>query len=92
MPNSVLEALACGVPVVSSNVGGVPYLVEHGKTALLVEPGDAEAMAAALARLHTDPSLCRALRDAGLEMVAGFSWPTVKNAWLGLYRSQVIPA
>ena len=51
MPNSVLEALASGVAVVSTDVGGVPYLVEDGKTALLVPPRSPEAMADAMLRL-----------------------------------------
>ena len=44
----ILEALASGVPIVSTDVGGVPYMVEHGKTALLVPVQDPEAMARAI--------------------------------------------
>ncbi len=55
MPISVLEALASGVPVVTTNVGGVPYLVEHEKTALLVPPQNPEAMAEAVLLLLNDP-------------------------------------
>jgi glycosyltransferase involved in cell wall biosynthesis len=51
MPNSVLEAMASGAPVVSTNVGGVPFIVRDGATALLVPPGDAEAMAQAAQRI-----------------------------------------
>jgi glycosyltransferase involved in cell wall biosynthesis len=60
MPNSVLEALAAGVPVVSTRVGGVPYIVEHDITALLVEPGAVADMAEAIVRILTDPALSRA--------------------------------
>jgi glycosyltransferase involved in cell wall biosynthesis len=77
-PNSILEALASGVPVVSTNVGGVPYLVEHEKTALLVEPNDPESMAKAVLRLVDDYTLYSSLRDEGKKYVEQFTWENVK--------------
>lgn len=86
MPNSVLEALACGLPVVSTDVGGVPFLVRHGETALLVKPGDAEAMAQSMARLIEDETLRATLIQNGTEHVRAFTWERVRELWLGLYR------
>jgi glycosyltransferase involved in cell wall biosynthesis len=86
MPNSVLEALASGLPVVSTNVGGVPYLVEHEKTAVLVEPGDAAAMAEAMARVIEDHALRGRLIRNGLDFVGGFTWQAVGVRWLRTYR------
>ncbi len=86
MPNSVLEALACGLPVVSTDVGGVPFLVRHGETALLVKPGDADAMAGAMARLIEDETLRATLIQNGTEHVRAFTWERVRDLWLGLYR------
>lgn len=57
MPVSLMEAAACGVPVVATAVGGVPELVEQGVTGLLAQRGDAAALAGALAALLTDASL-----------------------------------
>lgn len=85
MPNSVLEALASGVPVVSTNVGGVPFMVEHGKTALLVPPQSPEAMAEAMLRLCAEPALAASLREAGLRYVQQYSWPNVRPRLLGVY-------
>ncbi len=65
MPLSVLEAMAAGLPVVASAVGGVPELVVDGETGLLVPPGDEDALAEALARLLADPALRRRLGAAG---------------------------
>jgi glycosyltransferase involved in cell wall biosynthesis len=65
MPVSVLEAMAAGLPVVSSHVGGVPELVVDGETGILVRPGDASALAAALSSLIADPAERRRLGAAG---------------------------
>jgi glycosyltransferase involved in cell wall biosynthesis len=79
MPISVLEALASGVPVVSTNVGGVPYLVEDGKTALLVPPRNPERMAEAVLRVLHDESLRERMVQAGLDHVRRFSWESVRG-------------
>lgn len=87
MPNSVLEALACGVPVISSDVGGVPYIVEDEVTALLVPCGDAALMAEAIRRLYKDEKLRTDLISAGLEEVRQYTWERVGNLWRDLYQS-----
>lgn len=86
MPNSVLEALASGVPVVSTDVGGVPFIVEHERTALLVSAGDAPRMAQALLRVLREPALRERLRDAGLEQARHYTWIQVAPRLAGVYR------
>ncbi|MGK5015340.1 glycosyltransferase [Janthinobacterium sp. HLS12-2] len=86
MPISVLEALACGVPVVSTNVGGIPSLLQDGVTALLVPPGDPAAMAQAIVALLRDPPRAQALADAGLAHAATFGWPGIAPCLAGHYR------
>lgn len=85
MPNSVLEALACGLPVVSTDVGGVPFVVQHDGTALLVPARDPVAMQAAIARLLRDPALAARLREEGLRLAQGFGWSQVAPQWLQAY-------
>lgn len=86
MPNSVMESLASGVPVVSTDVGGIPYLVTHEETALLVPPGDPKQMAKAVLRLLDDAELYRHLRHAGLDLVRQFTWSRVAPLLAGHYR------
>lgn len=87
MPNSVLEAMACAVPVVSTNVGGVPYIVRDGQTALLVPPNDPEGMAAALLRVLTDPVLHQRLAQAGAQEVQRYTWEKVSPVLCAAYAA-----
>ena len=87
MPNSVLEALACGVAVVSTDVGGVPFVVSHEQTALLVPAEDPQAMADALLRLSRDGELRTGLIERGLQEAGRYDWPQVREHWLQHYRS-----
>ena len=57
-PVCVMEALSCGLPIVATRVGGIPEIVEHGKTGFLVDKGDVEGLASALITLLSDPGDC----------------------------------
>jgi glycosyltransferase involved in cell wall biosynthesis len=92
MPISVLEALASGVPVVSTDVGGVPYLVEHERTALLVPAGDPTRLAGAVLRVLREAGLAARLIDAGRTAVRRYEWASVGPQLLGVYRRMTAAA
>lgn len=87
---SVLEAMAFGLPVVASNVGGLPELVEDGVTGLLVPPGDVKALADSLTRLLRDPELRARMGRAGRERVlCEFTVDQIVPQMLTVYESVV---
>jgi len=71
LPQMLMEAMACGLPAVSTNLVGIPDLVEHGKTGLLAEPEDVVGLADCLEKLLRDPQLARQLAAEGRERVVG---------------------
>ncbi len=84
--SAILLAMAAGVPVIASNVGGVPELVQHERTGLLVE-NDAGSAAAALRRLQADPALRRRLAAAArVRAVEEFSDTKMVRETLAIYR------
>jgi glycosyltransferase involved in cell wall biosynthesis len=65
LPNVLLEAAACGLPLIGTNVGGTPEIIQHGKTGVLVPAGDANSLAEAMATILMDPRLALKIGSAG---------------------------
>jgi glycosyltransferase involved in cell wall biosynthesis len=88
--NGVLEAMASGLPVVATCVGGHAETVEDRRTGLLVPPGDAPALAEAIDRLLADVPTRRAMGDAARRRaVSRFSWNAIAECLMGHYRRLV---
>jgi glycosyltransferase involved in cell wall biosynthesis len=83
-PISVLEAMACGLCVVSTNVGGIPYLLDDGQDALLVLPNDPGAMANAVQRILTEPGLAECLSQNARRKAEQFDWQVILPQWVSL--------
>lgn len=81
MPVAVVEACAMGLPVVSTDVGGVPDLLTEGETGLLVPDNDDRAMADSICRLLHEPALAARLSEKGRELAARSSWELVRPQW-----------
>ena len=88
-PLSVLEALAVGVPVVTTDVGGIPHLLENGRSALLSPVADIDSMAEQVLRLLAEPSLADRLRTGGLAVAADHDWAEVLPRWQALIQEAV---
>ena len=86
MPLSVLEAFASGLPVVSTNVGGVPTILTDGVHGLLAPDDDDEALAAQVMTLLESPVYARQLAAAARQSCAAYEWPVARDGWLAAYR------
>jgi L-malate glycosyltransferase len=87
MPVSILEAFAAGMPVVTTSPDGIRYLVDHERTGLLSETGDAAALAQNVVRLLKDEDLASRLADNAHEESRRYLWEAVRQQWLDVYDS-----
>jgi glycosyltransferase involved in cell wall biosynthesis len=87
LPLALLEAMAAGLPVVATAVGGVPDVVRHGTSALLVRSDDEEALRHALARLREDRTLAMAMGQCARQRSADYSAKAMNRRYIDLYRA-----
>jgi glycosyltransferase involved in cell wall biosynthesis len=87
MPTSVIEAFAAGLAVVTTDAGGIPFIVRHGDNGRMVSRGDAAAMAVEACALLADSDKALAMtRRARAECETRYVWPAVRAQWEELYR------
>ena len=82
-----LEAMACGTPVVASQVGGLAFLVQDGVTGFVVPDGDPEILANRLSRLILEPGLSQKLGDQAAACAQEYAWPKITRRMMNLYKS-----
>ncbi len=81
LPVSIIEAMCLGFPIVSTNAGGLPFLIEDGKNGLLVDKNDAEAMAENIIKLLEDNSLANEISKNAINKGNYFDWKIIKKDW-----------
>lgn len=85
-PVSVMEAMALGLPVVSTNVGGIPYLIDNNKTGMLIPPNDVDSMASVIKVLLDDIDKLKELSSSARNIVEQFDWSIVKHQWKAILK------
>ena len=90
MGRSIVEAMAAGVPVVATRVGGIPSVVADGECGLLVEPADVTGLAGAIGKLLADPDLAARMGAAGRRRATAYSVQSMVEQLDGLYR-EILP-
>jgi glycosyltransferase involved in cell wall biosynthesis len=89
-PYTILESMACGLPVIASNVGGISEIVENGYNGILVEPNSSTAIANSIIKLLEDNSLQRLMGERAMEAIkAKFSWSVNLKKYLAAYSNSL---
>lgn len=83
-PVSVIEAMALGLPVVSTNIGGLPFLIDNDKTGVLVEPNSVEAFIEAIKQIISDSNKANQMAENARKYVEQFDWENVKEKWISI--------
>lgn len=90
MPHIIIEAFAAGVPVVTTAAGGIPRIVTHEQTGLLVRIDEPADLAAAVLRVLREPGLALRLAQAAGQESKRYSWAAAQRGWLDVYRSTAL--
>ena len=85
-PLSILEAFSCGLPVVTTDAGGIPDIVEDGRTGMVVPRGDYAEMARRAITLLNDPALTKRIVEQARQECLKYSWEAVRDAWMSVYH------
>jgi len=91
-PNSVIEALCMGLPIVTTGVGGIPFLVKDGVSALVTPPADPKAIAAAIVRILDDENLASRLSQAARAQAGCYDPGVITDQWIRLFANLTPPA
>ena len=86
-PVSIIEAMALGLPIISTNVGGMPFLIEHGQEGLLSDDSDVPAMVKNIKRLLESPNLAETLSRNARKKAESFDWKLVEKQWIQLFSA-----
>jgi glycosyltransferase involved in cell wall biosynthesis len=89
-PVSILEAFCSGLPVVTTAAGGIPYLVEHGRTGLLSPPGDSAALAESVIYLLRHPDIVKSMTENARQQADLHSWHRLRTLWLDVYGAAML--
>ena len=85
-PLSLLEAFACGLPIITTDAGGIPFIVTDGKTGMVVPRGDYRQMAERALRLLDDQELTKQIIEQGRQECLKYAWESVRNEWTNTYE------
>lgn len=86
MPVSVIEAMALGLPVISTNVGGMPFLIDHGVDGILVAPNSESEFIKAIQDMTSNPKFAKDLSNKARKKVEQFDWDVAKQKWATLLQ------